>query len=465
MEEADIALAYNVPGKTSAIPPSNLSANALSPAPAHTSESRPGMKWNRRYVIRSYLSSALWIVPLVALLAENVVIRAAFRLRSWLEWVPWFGTTVGGAAEALNTVETLTISFIVFTFGSLLVAIQVASGQLTPRIIATALLRNNVIRWTVGLFTFTMLFAVGAGARLGEEVPQFAVTIAWVLGIASIAAFLFLIDYTARLLRPVSIVWRIAEQGVRVIQDVYPGTSGTARSNRERPVPSTATHVVEHQGTSGIILAVNLKSLVAIAQRADAVVEFVPRVGDFVAVGDALFSLHEGAGSLDQNELRAQVAFGRERTIEQDSTFAFRVIVDVAVKALSPAINDPTTAVLAIDQLHRLLRLVGSRHLHDDALYDPAGTLRLIFPTPNWEDFVKLAISEIRLYGAANFQIARRLRAMIGNLVDNLPEHRQPALLLELDLLDQTLQQLHQLPADLALARQPDSQGLGGAVA
>ena len=423
------------------------------------------MNWNRRYVIKSYLTSALWIVPLVALLAENVVIRGVFGLRSWLEWVPWFGTTVTGAAEALNTVETLTISFIVFTFGSLLVAIQVASGQLTPRIIATALLRNNVIRWTVGLFTFTMLFAVGAGARIDEEVPQFAVTIAWVLGIASIAAFLFLIDYTARLLRPVSIVWRIAEQGVRVILDVYPDTSGMARTAQKRPVSSAATRVVEHQGTSGIILAVNLKSLVAIAERADAVIEFVPRVGDFVAVGDAVFRLHERAGPLDEDGLRAQVAYGRERTIEQDSTFAFRVIVDVAVKALSAAINDPTTAVLAIDQLHRLLRLVGGRHLHDDALYDQQGTLRLIFPTPNWEDFVKLATSEIRLYGAANFQIARRLRAMISNLVDNLPEHRRAALLLELDLLDQTLQQLHQLPADLALARQPDSQGLGGAVA
>jgi uncharacterized membrane protein len=420
------------------------------------------MEWNRRYVVKSYLSSALWIVPLVALLAENVAIRVVFGLHSWLEWVPWFGTTLTGAAEALNTVETLTISFIVFTFGSLLVAIQVASGQLTPRIIATALLRNNVIRCTVGLFTFTMLFAVGTGARIGEEVPQFAVAIAWVLGIVSIAAFLFLIDYTARLLRPISIVWRIAEQGIAVIQGVYPDTPRTARPARERPASPASTCIVEHRGTSGIILAVNLKSLVEIAQQAGVLIEFLPRVGDFVAVGDAMFRLYGKTESLDEDGLRAQVAFGRERTIEQDSTFAFRVIVDVAVKALSAAINDPTTAVLAIDQLHRLLRQVGLRHLHDDVLSDQQGTPRLIFPTPNWEDFVKLAISEIRLYGAANFQVARRLRAMIQNLVDSLPEHRRPALAMELDLLDRTVEQLHQLPEDLALARQPDSQGLGG---
>ena len=130
-----------------------------------------------------------------------MLIRLVFALSSWFEWVPWLGTTFAGATEALNTVETLTISFIVFTFGSLLVAIQVASGQLTPRIIATALLHNNVIRFTVGFFTFSMLFAAGAGARMGTAVPHVAVSIAWVLGIASIAAFLFLIDYTAMLLR------------------------------------------------------------------------------------------------------------------------------------------------------------------------------------------------------------------------------------------------------------------------
>ena len=145
------------------------------------------MNWNRWYVTKSYLSSALWIVPLVALVLENVAIRLVFGLHDRLDWMPWFGTTLAGTTEALNTVETLTISFIVFTFGSMLVAIQVASGQLTPRIIATALLRNNVIRFTVGLFTFTMLFAVGTGARIDTAVYHPAVAITWVLGIGVIA--------------------------------------------------------------------------------------------------------------------------------------------------------------------------------------------------------------------------------------------------------------------------------------
>src|SRR6185369_5471942 len=118
---------------------------------------------------------------------------------------------------------------------------------------------------------------------------------------------------------------------------------------------------------------------------------------------------------------------GPERTIEQDATFSFRVIVDIAIKALSRAINDPTTAVLAIDQLHRLLRAVGRRHLHDDVIRDAGGAVRVVFRTPDWEDFVQLSCREIRMYGADNYQIARRMRAMLRNLLAVLPEARQPA--------------------------------------
>jgi len=134
-----------------------------------------------------------------------------------------------------------------------------------------------------------------------------------------------------------------------------------------------------------------------------------------------------------------------------------------SAKALSKAINDPTTAVLVIDQLHRLLRLVGKRQLHNQHILDGEGRLRAILRTPDWEDFVHLVFWEIRHYGAENMQVARRLRAMGENLVQSLPEHRHAALHRELDLLDRELEKLYAFPEDLALARISDSQGLGGA--
>ena len=110
-----------------------------------------------------------------------------------------------------------------FTFGSLLVAIQVAGGQLTPRIIATTLLRNNVVRYSVGLFVFTLVFAVqGVLNRQEELVGELVSLVTGILGVACIADFLFLIDYAARLLRPVAVVARVGDEGVAMIKSVYP---------------------------------------------------------------------------------------------------------------------------------------------------------------------------------------------------------------------------------------------------
>jgi len=188
----------------------------------------------------------------------------------------------------------------------------------------------------------------------------------------------------------------------------------------------------------------------------------MPSIGDFVGRDEPLFALYGGGATLADETLRDAVRFGTERTMEQDPTFSFRIVVDIALKALSPAINDPTTAVLAIDQLHRLLRIVGTRHLSNDHIADDSGQVRLIFRTPNWQDFVNLAFSEIRRCGANNFQVARRLRAMIENLTRTLPAHRHAALEQQMALLDREIETQYRLPEDLALARGSDSQGLGG---
>lgn len=142
--------------------------------------------------------------------------------------------------------------------------------------------------------------------------------------------------------------------------------------------------------------------------------------------------------------------------------FAFRILVDIALKALSPAINDPTTAVVTLDQVHRLLRAVGRRRLHGHEVGDQEARRRVIFRTPDWEDFVHVAFTEVRACGASNVQVARRLRAVLDNLVASLPKHRHAVLEAERERLDRALESLYALPEDLALARIADSQGLGG---
>ena len=423
---------------------------------------RSKITWNKLYHIISYTKSSLWVIPIFAILIQFFLVRLFHFLDALILWripFPIEIPNVEGAETMLQTVITLNLSFLVFTFGSLLVAIQVASAQLTPRIIATTLLRDNVVRFSVGLFVFTLIFAVATQGRMDKIVHQLPYFICGFLGLFSMATFLYLIDYASRLLRPVSIVGRVGQMGIEVIDHVYlsPTKGTTVVKKRDLGLPA---QIVNHEGAGRIILALNITALVAMAESARGVIEFVPRVGDFLGTDDPLFHLYGGAALIDVKKLRACVAFGPERTIEQDPTFAFRIIVDIALKALSPAINDPTTSVLAMDQLQRLLRKVGQRHLHDDEIRDKEGYLRLILRTPDWADFVNLSFTEIRHYGACNVQVARRLRAVIENLIGSLPEHRHPELLKQLELLDRTVEKSFSFKEDLALARIADTQGL-----
>jgi uncharacterized membrane protein len=451
------------------------------------------MPWNRWYSFKSYVGSALWVVPLIALVLELLVKRVSERFGRWMVSEGYYDLTTGfygmKAAEAqgvLDRIFTLNLSFLVFTFGSLLVAIQVAGGQYTPRIIATTLLRDNVIRYIVGLFVFTLLWANRTIIQLGNpQVPQFQVFLAMLFGLVSLVAFLLLIDYSAKLLRPISLAARIGESGIAVIESVYPqavrgvigprvpaakrrwgllswGKHDVSAEPRVAAKHGAPDRTVDHRGTSGVLLAVNVPALIEEARRADCVVELAPQVGDFVAIDEPLFYIYGNAGAVDDRRLRALVAFGVERTMEQDPLFAFRILADIALKALSPAINDPTTAVLAIDQLHRLLRMVGLRSLRTEEFADFSGNLRLIFRTPNWENFVHITFREIRECGGNSLQVVRRLRAMIENLFQTLAEDRHAALREELNLLDRAITRHFQLSEDLALARIPDAQGMGG---
>ena len=420
------------------------------------------MYWGPLHSVRHHVRSSLWTVPLLAIPVAMLATTLLHWLDAQREWT-LLGFGVSGATALLQAAATATLSFMVFTFGSLLVAIQVASGQLTPRIIATTLLRDNVVRFTVGLFMLTFLFALGVHNRIDSKVHQLPLFVAAVLSLASFAAFLYLIDYASRLLRPIAILTRVGNEGLAVIKSVYPDPSlGPGLPKSLRHTLAAPERVIKHQGTSGIVLAVNLEELKRAAETSRGVIEFVPQVGDFVAVDEPLFNLYGGAHVVEEDVLRSAVAFGSERTMEQDPTFAFRIVIDIALKALSPAINDPTTAVLAIDQLHRLLRSVGTRQLRTDEILNISGQLRVIVRTPNWDDFVDMAFSEIRACGANNLQIVRRLRAMIENLNETLPDYRQRELQEQSTLLDQEIDRLFRYPQEHVLARIADSQGLGG---
>jgi uncharacterized membrane protein len=127
------------------------------------------MHWNQWYSVRSYVRSSLWIVPFLALLLYLVAIRLVFAVDAWIVWMPLWPWGVSGTQMLLQTIITLTLTFLVFTFGSMLVAIQIAGGQLTPRIIATTLLRDDAIRFTVGFWAATLVIVTWPIMRRLQE--------------------------------------------------------------------------------------------------------------------------------------------------------------------------------------------------------------------------------------------------------------------------------------------------------
>jgi uncharacterized membrane protein len=417
--------------------------------------------WLQRYRVRHYVSNSIWIWPVVsmvtALLAAYAmhVIGMAMGLESTLN--PDTAQTV------LATMAASMFTFIVFVSSALLVAVQLASTQLTPRIIAIVF-RDPVTKTAFVIFVFTFTFALAALVRITTSVPPLTTRVAAYSSLASVGFFLFLIDHVGKALRPSGALWAVASYGREVIENVYPRRLDEQPGAQMivTPAPDDGPSSTVLSRTDGVILAFDVAGLVSLAQRADCVIELLPQVGDFVAMGDPLLRLYQCGLNLPSELLQQSVAVGQERTLEQDPTFAFRIIVDIACKGLSPAINDPTTAVLALDQIHHLLRDVGLRRLDDERVRDKSGALRLLYRTPDWEDFVKLAVTEIRHFGGASIQVARRLRAMLENLIQTLPEERVILLRQELELLHRSSQHFFREPEDRALAEVSDYKGVGG---
>jgi uncharacterized membrane protein len=420
------------------------------------------MTWLTRYQIRHYVQNSIWIFPVLSTVAAIVAVHLLHWLEKDLGWVaPIDPDTV---RAVLGTLASALFTTIVFVCSALLVAVQLASASLTPRIIAIVF-KDPVTKFSLTLLVFTFTFSLAALLRIKDTVPLLTTYVAAYSCLVCLAAFFYLIDHLGKALRPSGALQSVAWLGRRVIEQVYPQRAAEAP---KEPLPASAKvldgkpTVTITNGRDGVVMAFDERGLLRLAQRADCVIEMVPQVGDHVAFGDPLFRVYGGGSAISTEALRQSVAIGQERTLEQDATFAFRIMVDIANKALSPAINDPTTAVLALDQIHHLLRIVSDRYLDTGFVRDAAGRLRLVYRTPDWEDFIHLAVTEIRHFGCESIQIARRLRAMLENLIETLPEARAVPLRPELALVHRSAERFFAEPEDRALAEVGDSQGVGG---
>ncbi len=300
------------------------------------------------------------------------------------------------------------------------------------------------------------------------RVPLFSVLAVTALLLLSMISFARLVQ-RLNSLEIGTVLDSIGRRGRAVIRAMFPRLDSPAgalpescQSLMEEARRRQVTQTLRYSGEPRSIASFELDALVRQAETAQAVIVLECAVGDTLVEDTLLLRVHGGCRPLAEPQLRQAIRLARQRTFEQDPKYPLRLLVDIAIKALSPAINDPTTAVQAIDQIEDLLIRLGRRALDAGCLTDGGGALRVLFPTPTWEDYLTLAFDEIRHYGADSVQVMRRLRAALLGLEGSLTEaDRQQAVRRYLQHLNLAVQHSVLDAQDQATAQQDDRQGLG----
>ena len=423
------------------------------------------MTWSVAFRLRRYLRESLWVMPLVGGAIGWFGGLASTDLSGISDLSTRWQYSASTAEAVLAAVVAASVGLVGFVVTVSVLIVQMATGTFSARymrIFYRDWAFKAVLAVLIGAFTFsyTLMRAVEA-----DDVPNLGVTMAGAFLGLGVLLFVIFLDRAIHRLRPVAVAALVADAGRRALHQVL---EEAARGDAPAVVPAPyappgepARVVTMVRG--GAIQAIDFRGLGRWARENDSLVVLRHPVGDFISAGAVLIELYGRDPGPDAEErLRSMVALGVERTIEQDPAFAVRIMVDIAIRALSPAVNDPTTAVQVLDHLEDLLRLVGQTDLSDRAAPLEDMETGLVVPVRRWQDYLALSVTEIREYGHSSIQVVRRLRAMLEELADSVLLERREAVVLELERLDDAVAREWGQTVDIDLAGRADRQGIGG---
>jgi uncharacterized membrane protein len=410
------------------------------------------MTWSVLFRLRRYLRESLWVAPLVGGVLGWVIGISASDFGTIADLPVRWQYSSSTADSVLASVVAASVGLIGFVVTVSVLIVQMATGTFSARymrIFYRDWAFKTVLAVLIGTFTFsyTLLRHVEA-----NEVPNLGVTLAGGFLGLGIIFFVIFLDRAIHRLRPVAVaaLAAAAKPDAVIVPAPYD--------------PPGEPALVVRMLRGGAIQAIHVSGLGSWAHANSCLVVLRHPVGDFVSAGAPLMEVYGPAPGADaEGRLRSMIALGVERTIEQDPAFAVRIMVDIAIRALSPAVNDPTTAVQVLDHLEDLLRLVGQTDLSDyqeRAVTDVE--VGLVVPIRRWADYLTLSVTEIREYGGASIQVVRRLRALLESLGGAVLPERRAAVLNELVRLDAVVAARWGDTADADLAGMADRQGIGG---
>lgn len=336
---------------------------------------------------------------------------------------------LGGIATSIMTVVSI-------VFAILLMTLTLASMQFSPRIIIS-FSKDQVTQWTLGIFLGTFSYCIAALPAAHSQPQPFepVVTVMGAMLLALICAgwLLFFIHHISRAISVNHIVDRIASETESTVDEMM-------WCSRRPDRPPAADHRVEYtwettltNNSSGYIRFIDTKRLVTLAKTYHVKVDVLRRVGQFVPAGVPLIRLSKGDRMAEEGreEFAGAFDFGPTRTLQQDVEFGVLQIVDIALKAISPAVNDPTTAIGCVDQLSRILIRFASRELPDPFLYDPPGLFRVHVPWIGFERLLDSAFEQIRWYSRSDVAVSLRLLRALSDIAITTPDRQFRRILAE----------------------------------
>jgi uncharacterized membrane protein len=412
----------------------------------------------QRLRLRHLAQTRLWLVPLACLLV-GIGLAVALLSVDRSSGFHMVGTSVTGSAASVQTILTaastalVTLTSVVLSLT--LVAVQLAMGQFSPRIVR-AILHDRRSQLAVGLFigtfaySMTVLREVNGQSSGGASVPGLAVVVDYALILSAIIVLVLYVHHTAQSIRVGGLLGWVADTTRDEVDRLYPAA----------PDPEDPSVVAAPD--SGVVTMLPHHVLVDLAEEADCVLELVPAMGDFVPRGGPLFRVQGSLPEPRRSAAARSVILERERSHQFEPAFGLRKLVDVAARSIySSPFQDPTTSVQSIDAIHDILRGLARREFPSGRHHDAHGHVRLVERVMSWEGYVRLAFDELRLVGAGSPQVARRLRAALEDLrTVALPERRSP-LDRQLKLLDDAVRRAYADDADIDAALVPDMQGIG----
>ena len=336
---------------------------------------------------------------------------------------------LAGIAASMMTVVSI-------VFAILLMTLTLASMQFSPRIIMS-FSRDRVTQWTLGVFlgTFSYCMAALPAARSLPHpfAPVATVLGAMVLALTCVGWLLFFIHHISQAISVNHIVDRIATETESVIDEVMPWPHWPERLQQTHPPPRTPDEVAVAAPESGYIRFIDTRRLLDLAKQYRVRIRVLRRVGHFVPAGIPMAMVAKGERLDDDGRARLLSAFdmGPTRTLQQDVEFGVLQIVDIALKAISPAVNDPSTGINCVDQLSRIMIRFASRQPPDELMFDPPGVIRVSL---GWIQFPRLldaAFEQIRMYAKGDVAVSLRLLRALGDIAASTPDAEFRQILVE----------------------------------